>query len=126
MHDAQAAVCREVDVEVVLVLAEVGSPDRAVVAPQSRSHGAPVDQVARMPDEQAWSVVEAGVGEIEVVADADGAGVRVVAAKDGIVVDGSWFGQSEGALRSGSDGDGGGGSIQSKASAGEHGSASLL
>ena len=35
-----------------------------------------------MPDEQAGRVIEAGMGEIEIIADADGAGIGVVAAED--------------------------------------------
>ena len=39
-----------------------------------------------MPDQQAGGVVEAGVGEIEVVAHTDGTGVGVVAAHDRVVI----------------------------------------
>ncbi len=48
-----------------------------------------------MPDEQARSVVEAGVGEVEIVADADGAGVGVVAGDDGVGVGGAGLGVRE-------------------------------
>ena len=64
----------------------------------------PVHQIGGAPDEQAGRVVEAGVGEEEVVAHADGAGVGMVAAQNGISID-VGFGMGEAGL--GGEGEGG-------------------
>jgi hypothetical protein len=68
MHDHDAMICGEIDVEVALVLAEVRRPDIAVVAAKGRGDGTPVDEVARVVNDETGSEVEAGVREIEVVA----------------------------------------------------------
>ncbi len=86
VHDAQAVVRREVNVIAALVLAEIRSPNASVIPMQSRSHGTPVDEIARMPDQQSRCVVEAGVRHEEVVADADRARVRMISAENRVAV----------------------------------------
>ena len=68
------------------ILAEVRSPDGAVVAAKRRGDRPPVDEVFGVPDEQPRSVIEAGVSEVKIVAHADGTAVRVVAAEDGVAI----------------------------------------
>ena len=83
---------------------------------------APVHQVAAVPDQQPGSVVKAGVGEVKVVADADRAGVGVVAAEDGIAIAGrGWSGQGKAGF--GCKGEGGG--VHNKAASSEHDEASV-
>ncbi len=114
MNDAQAAFGREVDVVAALVLAEVGRPDGAIEAVESGGYRTPVDQVAGVPDQQPRGVVKAGVGKVEVVADANGAGVGMVAAQDGIAIDVCGLRRQQAGLGSESEGSG----VQNKAAAG--------
>jgi hypothetical protein len=53
-----------------------------------------------VPDEKSGSAIEAGMSEAEVVAEADGAGVGVVAAEDGIAVDAGGLRQDKAGLGS--------------------------
>src|ERR1017187_1910512 len=107
MDHAQAVVGGEVDVEAPFVLAEIRRVDVADVAMQGGGDGPPVHQIGGAPDEQAGSIVEAGVGEEELVADADGAGVGVVSAQNGVAIDRGGPGQKP--ARGGGQREGGGG-----------------
>src|SRR6185437_5271192 len=82
MDDVQFPASRKIDVEVALILAEIRGPHDAGILVQRGGHRPPVDQVLRVPDDQPGYVVEARVREIEVIAYADGACVRMVAAED--------------------------------------------
>ena len=125
VNHAEAAVGGEVDIKLLLVLAEIGSPDRAVVAVKRGGDRAPVHQVARVPDQQPGGVVKAGVGEVEVVADANGAGIGVVAAQDRIAVGGCGLAQDKTGLGRESEGGGSNGGVPDKAATSDHGGASL-
>jgi hypothetical protein len=57
-----------------------------MVAAKCSGDGKPVDQIARMPDEESGRVIEAGMSEVKIVPDANWTGVRVVAAEDGIAI----------------------------------------
>src|ERR1019366_688911 len=74
---------------------------------------------------QAGSIVEAGVGEEEIVAGADGAGVGVVSTQNGVAMDRVGLGQKP--ARGGGQGEGGGGARGGlkKAAASEHGGTSV-
>src|ERR1700676_3227864 len=54
------------------------------LAAQRGGDALPVDQIARVPDEQALRVIEAGVRQVDVFAHADGASVGMIAAQDRI------------------------------------------
>ena len=82
----QAARGRKIQIEMVLVLAEVRSPDGAVVAMKRRGNRTPIDEIGGVPDEEAGGVIEAGVGEVEVVADANGAAIGMVAAENRVAI----------------------------------------
>src|ERR1035441_157912 len=125
MDHAQPVVGGEVDVEAAFVLAEIRGPDAADVAMQGGGDGPPVHQIGRAPDEQAGSIVEAGVGEEEIVTHADGAGVGVVSAQDGVAIDRVGLGQKP--ARGGGQGEGGGGAGGGlkKAAASEHSGTSV-
>src|SRR5271157_862992 len=124
VNHAQAAVGGKVDVKVALVLAEVGRPHRAVIAVESGGNRKPVDQVAGVPDEQPGRVIEAGVGQIEVVSNTNRAGVRVIAAQDGIAIDVRGLRQGETGFE-GVGECGAGGGVQYKTAAGQHSRASV-
>ena len=122
VDDEDVAVAGVIDVEVALVFAEIGGPDAAVELVQGSGYGTPVDEIERVPDEQAWSVFEAGVGEVEVVADADGAGVGVVSAEDRVVIDGGGLlGVGEGKAGLKREGKRCGGDALYESTAGNHG-----
>src|ERR1035441_5582347 len=125
MDHAQPVVGGEVDVEAAFVLAEIRGPDAADVAMQGGGDGPPVHQIGRAPDEQAGSIVEAGVGEEEIVTHADGAGVGVVSTQDGVAIDRVGLGQKP--ARGGGQGEGGGGARGGlkKAAASEHSGTSV-
>ena len=84
MDNLQAARGRKINIEVVLILAQIRSPDRPVVAMKRRSNRTPVDKIRRVPDKKPRSVIEAGVREVEVIPYANGTAVRVVAAENGV------------------------------------------
>jgi hypothetical protein len=86
MNHAETAVYGEIDIKVALVLAEVGSPDRAVVAVKRGGYRTPVDQVAGVPDEESGGVIEAGVGHVKVVSHANGAGVRMIPSENRVAI----------------------------------------
>jgi hypothetical protein len=123
VNHPQTAVGGKVDVELALIFAKVGRVDVAVITGQGGSHRTPVNQVVRVPDEQAGRVIEAGMGEIEVIAHADGAGVGVIAAEDGIAIDAGGLRVDEAVI--GGKNECGGGRVNHEASAGEHGRASV-
>ena len=81
MNDEEAVVGGEVNIEVVLILAEVWRPDVAVVPTQCGGNGLPVNEVERVPDEQTWGIVKAGVSEVELVANPDGTSVGMISAR---------------------------------------------
>jgi hypothetical protein len=127
VDDAEFAAGGVVDVEVALVLAQIGRPDDAVKAVESGGDGTPVDEVGGAVDGEAGSVVEAGVGEVEVVADAEGAGVRMVAAEDWIAIRRrACLGKGEAGCGRECEGGGEGCGVRDKAAAREHGRISVL
>ena len=86
MDDVEFAARRKIDVEMVLVLAEVRRPYDAMKAVKGRGDRTPVDQVRRAPDDQPGSIIEAGVGEIKVAAYAQGACVGVVSSQNRVAI----------------------------------------
>src|SRR5208282_2067282 len=123
---AQPVVSGEIDIKTLLILAEIRSPCAARIVMQRGGHRTPVDQVSRVPDQQAGRVVEAGVSEVEVVTDADGTCVGVVTAHDRVAVharDGLREGQTGSTCNNQSSGDDR--SIPDKAAACDHSGTSL-
>jgi hypothetical protein len=86
MHNLQASCGREIQVEMILILAEVRSPDRTVIAMKRCSNRPPVDEVGGVPDQESRSVIETRVSEVEVIAHSDRTAVRVVATEDGVAI----------------------------------------
>jgi len=78
-----------------------------------------------VPDEEPGSVIKAGMGEIEVFADANGAGVGVVATEDRIAICFRGGRDCEGGSCHEGKGCGGGGRAEHEASAVKHGLASI-
>src|ERR1017187_2273566 len=106
MDHAQAVVGGEVDVEAAFVLAEIRGVDVTDVAMQGGGDGPPVHQIGGAPDEQAGSIIEAGVGKEELATDANRAGVGVVSAQNRVAIDRVGLGQKP--ARGGGQGEGGG------------------
>jgi len=86
MNYEEVVIRREVDKETALVLTEIGGPYAAIIAPQRRSDGTPINQIQRMPDQQPGSIVEAGMRKVKLSTDPNGAGIRVIAAHDRIAI----------------------------------------
>ena len=126
MHYAQPVIRRKINVEVIFILTKIRSPNATIISVKGGGYRSPVDQISRVPDQQAGHVVEAGVGEIKIVADPNGASIRMVAAHDRIAVS-ALHGLGEPKVcgtsgqRSGQDG-----SISDKAAAGNHGEKSIF
>ncbi len=79
-----------------------------------------------MPDQQSGCVIKTGVSEIEIVAKADGAGVRMVAAQNRIAVSaGASLRQNQAGLRRESQGGRDDSGVSNKAAACSHRGASL-
>jgi hypothetical protein len=86
MHNLQVPCCRKIEVEMVLILAEVRSPDGTVIAMKRCGNWPPVDEVGRVPDQEPGSVIETRVSEVEVIAHSDGTAVRVVATENRVAI----------------------------------------
>jgi hypothetical protein len=90
----------------ILILAEVRSPDRSVIAMKRCSNRLPINEISRVPDQESRGVIETRVSEVEVIAYANGAAVGVVATKDGIAIDARRLSQREVCFESDSSGSG--------------------
>src|ERR1035438_7359720 len=86
MHNLQVPCRREIQVEMILILAEVRSPDRTVIAMKRCSNRPPVDEVSRVPDQEPRSVIESTATHPQFTAHADRTPVRVVATEDGVAI----------------------------------------
>src|ERR1035437_231864 len=106
MHNLQVPCGWEIKVEMLLILAEVRSPDRSVVTMKCCSNQPPVNEISRVPDQEPGSVIKTRVSEVEVISHADRTAVRVVATKDGIAIDARRLSQREVCFESDSGGSG--------------------
>src|SRR6185312_11154512 len=88
MNDAQPAVGREINIKPSLVFAKIRCPYAAVILVERSCNRPPVNQIARVINQQPRSVVKTRMREIKIVAHADRTGIRMIAAHNRIAVGG--------------------------------------
>src|SRR6266567_6767297 len=75
------------------VLAQIGSPNGAIILSECGSHECPIHKVLRVPDGKSRRVIEGRVSQEEIVANPNRPGVRMVSAEHGVQI--GWPGALE-------------------------------